>query len=109
MRRVKVVVLMVVLAALCVVFSGCKQGGDVVGKWKNVNIPETIEFKKDMSGVFTVQNNPSLPFRWKDAGDGKIELDINFRGTVRTLYGKVDKNTFVLTGNGEQAVYNRVE
>lgn len=102
-------IFMLVLATVILVGVGCRQGNDVTGKWKNVNVPETIEFKKDMSGVFTVQNSPSLPFKWKIVGDGKVELDINFKGNVRTLYGKLEKNSFVLTGNGEQAVYNRVD
>ena len=102
-------ILLLTVAVVCLVFLGCNQGNDVTGKWKNTNLPETIEFKKDKSGIFTVQNAPSLPFKWKILGDGRIQLDINFMGTAKTLYGKLEKNTFVLIGNGEQAVYNRLD
>lgn len=109
MKALKVVLVLVLMAAVCLFFMGCNKKSDVTGKWKNVNLPETLEFKKDQTGTFKVQNNPSLQFKWKTLPDGRIALDINFMGNARTLYGKLEKNTFVLSGNGEQAVYNRAE
>ncbi|WP_243371548.1 hypothetical protein [Geotalea sp. SG265] len=109
MKVLKIVVVLVSIAAVCLFFLGCNKKSEVTGKWKNVNLPETLEFRKDQSGTFTVQNNPSLQFKWKALPDGRIELDINFMGNVRILYGKMEKSTFVLGGNGEQAIYNRVD
>ncbi|ACM21499.1 hypothetical protein Geob_3156 [Geotalea daltonii FRC-32] len=103
-------VLLLIIVAVCLSFLACKQGNDVTGKWKNINMPETVEFRKDSTGTFNVQNNPSLPFTWKKLKDGRIELLINFMGNSRTLYGRLEKsNTFVLAGQGEQAIYNRID
>ena len=107
--KVLKMILLLGIAAVCLSFLGCKQGNDVTGKWKNINLPETLEFRQDKTGIFIVQNNPNLPFKWKVLDNGKIELDINFMGNPRTLYGKMEKNTFILTGNGEQAVYSRID
>jgi hypothetical protein len=89
--------------------AGCGRESRVTGTWKNTSLPETVDFRKDHTGSFTVQNNPSLPFTWKELPDGRIEVNINFMGNVRTLYGKMEKDTFVLSGKGEQAVYNKVK
>jgi hypothetical protein len=106
MKLVKVLIV-VSLAAFCLIFFGCKQKNDVTGMWKNVNLPETLEFRKDQTGTFTVKNNPSLQFKWQALPDGRVELDVAFMGNKRVLYGKIEKDTFILSGNGEQAVYSR--
>ncbi len=87
---------------------GCAKGEvTLVGTWANVQLPETIEFKNDRTGIFVVKDKPSLPFKWTVADDGRVKLDIDVQGTVRTLYGKLDKGAFVMENNGQKATYRK--
>lgn len=108
MNITKTVTLLTALM-ICLFLVGCKPGSDVVGTWKNANVPEMVEFKKDHTGVFSVQNSPSLPFTWSRLADGRIEVKVDFMGKVNTLHGRMEQETFVLTGKGEQAVYHKVK
>ncbi len=89
---------------------GCaKSEVGLVGTWANVQLPETIEFKSDQTGVFVVKDKPSLPFKWAVADKGRVKLDIDVQGTVRTLYGKLDDGTFVMESDGQKATYRKTK
>ncbi len=89
---------------------GCAKGeSSLVGTWANAQLPETIEFKGDQTGVFVVKDKPSLPFKWAVADKGRVKLDIDVQGTVRTLYGKLDDGTFVMESDGQKATYRKTK
>ncbi len=89
---------------------GCAKGESaLVGTWANVQVPETIEFKNDRTGVFVVKDKPSLPFKWAVADNGRVKLDIDIQGTVRTLYGKLDNGAFVMESDGQKATYRKTK
>lgn len=89
---------------------GCAKGEvSLVGTWANAQVPETIEFKSDQSGVFVVKDKPSLPFKWTLVDNGRVKMDIDFQGTVKTLYGKVDKDVFVMESDGQKATYRKTK
>ena len=107
MKLSRITKLMVVVL-LCLAFIGCNRTeSKLIGKWKNISLPETVEFKSDKSGTFEVKNNPSLSFGWKILDEGRVEIDVNYMGNIQKLYGKLEKDTFVLEGKGEQAVYKK--
>ncbi|WP_129126942.1 hypothetical protein [Geomonas oryzae] len=86
---------------------GCNRAEGVVGTWANPQLPETVQFKADHTGVFVVKDLPSLQFTWQDDKNGTVRLDVAIRGTVKSLYGKLDNGAFVIAGNGQRAVYRR--
>ncbi len=89
---------------------GCAKGEvSPVGTWANDKLPETIQFKDDRTGVFVVKDKPSLPFKWTIADKDRVKMDIDFQGTVKTLYGKVDNGTFVMEGDGQKATYQKTK
>src|SRR5512146_3421279 len=103
-RAVRVLVVAVLFAF------GCAKGESaLVGTWANAQLPETIEFKNDRTGVFVVKDKPSLPFKWAVADNGRVKLDIDIQGTVRTLYGKLDNGAFVMETNGQTATYRKTK
>lgn len=103
-RAMKVLIVAVLFAF------GCAKGEvSPVGTWANDKLPETIEFKGDQTGVFVVKDKPSLSFKWTAADKGRVKMDIDFQGTVKTLYGKVDNGTFVMESDGQKATYRKVK
>jgi hypothetical protein len=78
------------------------------GTWENVQTPETVEFKSDQTGIFVVKDKPSLPFKWALVENGKVKMDINIHGMIKTLYGKVDNGSFVMESDGVKATYRKV-
>lgn len=103
-RAVRLLIVVVLFAF------GCAKGDvSLVGTWSNVQLPETIEFKSDRTGVFVVKDKPSLPFKWTVADNGRIKLDIAVQGTVRTLYGKLDNGAFVMENDGQKATYRKTQ
>jgi hypothetical protein len=92
---------------MLVVTTGCNKAYGVVGTWANPQVPETVQFKADHTGVFVVKGSPSLQFTWQDDKNGMVRLDISIQGTVKSLYGKLDNGAFVIAGNGQKAVYRR--
>ncbi len=108
MKPLKMICL--VLLLLPILIMGCNRTESrLVGKWKNVNMPEIVEFRGNKTGVFVVQGSPSLPFTWKVVEDKRVKIDIPYMGRVQSLFGKVTDDAFVLEGKGEQAVYKRAE
>jgi hypothetical protein len=100
------------LGCIAVIFSvaGCnKDNNRIVGKWKNQSLQEIVEFKSDKTGIFLVKGSPSLPFRWTMATDDNVKIDIPYQGESRTLMGNLEKDMFILNGQGEQAIYVRME
>lgn len=95
---------------MTVLILGCdRTESRLVGKWKNVSMPEIVEFKDNKTGVFVVQGNPSLAFTWKVVEGKRVKIDISYMGRIQTLFGKVADDAFVLEGKGEQAVYKKTE
>lgn len=99
------------LLIVAVLFAfGCAKGEvGLVGTWANVQLPETIEFKGDQTGVFVVKDKPSLPFKWTVVDNGRVKMDIDVQGTVRILYGKLDNGAFVMENDGQKAVYRKTQ
>lgn len=87
---------------------GCTRSETTLtGTWTNVQTPETVEFKSDQTGLFVVKDKPSLPFRWSLVDNGRVKMDINYLGTVKTLYGKIDNGTIVMESDGVKATYRK--
>ncbi|RII25754.1 MAG: hypothetical protein CXR31_12115 [Geobacter sp.] len=109
MKFLKAALLMaLVVAIFCQ--AGCnKNESRLVGKWRNQSLPEIVEFKNDKTGTFIVKDGSPLSFTWKIVKGDNVQLDIPYQGKVRSLTGSVDKNVFVLNGQGEQAVYMKME
>ena len=105
MKRFILAAIAIAILALC----GCNRPGkELMGKWANTAMQETVEFKADNSGVFQVQGMPSLPFSWKMLDKERIVLDVPFQGKSKTLYGRLTGDSFMLEGEGgQQAVYRR--
>ncbi len=102
------------LLIVCVVTLSClvgcsKADSRLVGKWKNQSLPEIVEFKSNNTGIFVVKDSPALPFTWTIVKGNEVRIDIPFQGQIRSLPGRVEKNVFTLNGQGEQAVYVRME
>ncbi len=97
------------IVAVLFVFGCAKSEVSVVGTWANVQLPETIQFKADRSGLFVVKDKPSLPFKWTVVDNGRVKMDIDVQGTVKTLYGKVDNGLFVMESDGQKATYRKTE
>ncbi len=105
LRRTPILVAALLLLALL----GCsKVESQLVGKWQNERLPETVQFFDNKTGVFEVKDNPSLPFKWSVEGDKRIKLDIVIAGVSRSLTGRMDKDVFILEGNNQQAIYRKV-
>lgn len=97
-----------VVAISCQV--GCSKADTrLVGKWKNQSLPEIVEFKSDMTGIFLVKDRPALPFTWKIVSGNNVRIDLPFQGQIHSLAGNVENDQFTLNGKGEQAVYVRME
>ncbi len=95
---------------IAVFICGCsKTGVTPVGVWGNAQLPETVEFRSDKSGVFVVKGQPSLAFTWEAADDSRVKVNVNFQGTIRSLAGRIDGDTFFLEGAGQQATYHRLK
>ena len=105
MKRLLLLFVSFTTLALC----GCNRSGkELVGKWSNAAMPETVEFKADNSGTFQVQGAPSLPFAWKMTNKERVELNVPFQGQSRTLHGRLSGDSLMLEGEGQQqAVYRR--
>lgn len=97
------------VVAVLFVFGCAKGESTLVGTWANVQLPETIEFKSDRTGVFVVKDKPSLPFKWTVVDNDRVKLDIDVQGTVRTLYGKLDNGAFVMETDGQKATYRKTK
>ncbi|GFE59084.1 hypothetical protein [Geobacter sp. AOG1] len=109
MKFLKMALLMVCVVSLSCLVGCSKADTRLVGKWKNQSLPEIVEFKSDKTGIFLVKDSPSLPFTWTVVKGSEVRIDIPFQGQVRSLTGSVEKNVFTLNGQGEQAVYVRME
>ncbi len=97
------------IVAALFIFGCAKSEVALVGTWANVQLPETIEFKSDRTGVFVVKDKPSLPFKWTVDNNGQVRVDIDVQGTVKTLYGKVDNGVFVMGSDGQKATYRKAK
>lgn len=109
MKLLRMALLLVCVVALSCLVGCSKADTRLVGKWKNQSLPEIVEFKSDKTGIFLVKDNPPLSFTWRiDSGDS-VKIDVPYQGHVRSLSGNVEKNVFILNGQGEQALYVRME
>jgi hypothetical protein len=98
------------LAFFLLVIIGCsKTESKLIGKWQNTKMQETVEFRKDKSGVFDVLGAPPVPFKWSVRNDDGVRLDFVVMGTPKTLFGKLDKGLFVLGGNQMEATYRKID
>lgn len=92
------------------ILSACKDTESMlIGKWKNISLEEVVVFNKDKSGTFEVKDNPSLNFKWSMLNDDKVKIEVSFMGKAQTLLGKFEKDSFVLGGKGEQAIYKKIQ
>jgi hypothetical protein len=80
-----------ILLAIMLALGCTKAGPEIVGLWDNVNAIEIVEFKPDGTGVFTYQNSqiPPLAFSWKRAVQNSYIMDVNFKGSGKTLTATV--------------------
>ena len=97
------------LVTVVFVFGCAKTENSLVGAWNNVQSPETVTFRADKSGVFVVKDRPSLAFSWSIIDSNRVRIDINFQGNVRTLHGRLDGDSFILEGTGQQATYRKAK
>ena len=109
MKLLRTALLMVCVVALSCLVGCSKADTRLVGKWKNQSLPEIVEFKNDKTGIFLVKDNPPLSFTWTIVKGDNVKIDISYQGQVRSLTGSVEKDVFVLNGQGEQALYVRME
>ena len=107
----KISAIMPILALICLVCIGCSKhdNASLIGKWQNVSMPETVDFKADQTGTFEIQGSPGLAFNWEKRIDGTVRVNIRFQGKIQTLTGRIDKDTFILEGNNEQARYKKMD
>jgi hypothetical protein len=96
------------VVSILLAFGCAKSDLKVTGTWANVRAPETIEFKKDKTGHFAVKDRPSLPFKWDAAEGDRVKIDVNFMGTTRTMYGKIDDGMLVVESAGQKETYQKV-
>lgn len=100
-------ILLILMLAL-----GCtKAGPEIVGLWDNVNAIEIVEFKPDDTGVFTYKNNqiPPLAFSWKRAVQNSYVLDIDFKGSRKTLTATVSsKGMSIESAMGKELYQKRI-
>jgi hypothetical protein len=99
--------LKLVFVAIVFVFGCAKTDNSLIGVWNNVQSPESVAFRADKSGVFVVKDRPSLAFTWTTIDKNQVKIDINFQGNVRTLHGRLDGDSFILEGAGQQATYRK--
>ena len=92
------------------ILTGCGNGdSQLIGKWQNENLPETVQFMKNKTGVFEVRDNPSLPFKWSLEDGNRIRLEFVVGGASKTLQGTIVKDEFFLRNAGQQAVYRKIK
>ena len=102
--------LKLVLIVAIFIFGCNRTSNDLIGVWSNAQTPETVAFRADKSGIFVVKDQPSLAFTWSTVDNtNRVKIDINFQGTVRTLLGRVEGDSFILEGTGQQATYRKVK
>jgi hypothetical protein len=99
-------VLLIILVLF--VFGCAKDDLKVTGTWANVRASETIEFKKNKTGIFIVKDRPSLPFKWSTAAGDVVRIDIAFMGSTKSLYGKIDNGMLVVESPGQKETYRKV-
>ena len=101
--------LKLVLVAVVFIFGCAKSENSLIGVWSNVQTAETVSFRADKSGVFDVKDRPSLAFTWTTIDNNRVKIDINYQGNIRTLLGRLDGDSFILEGTGQQATYRRAK
>jgi hypothetical protein len=101
--------LKLVLVVIVFVFGCSKTENSLIGVWNNVQSPESVAFRADKSGVFVVKDKPSLAFTWTTIDSNRVKIEVNFQGNVRTLHGRLDGDSFILEGTGQQATYRKAK
>lgn len=97
------------VAVLLLVVIGCSRTeSKLVGKWQNENLPETLEFLDNKTGIFEERNRPPLPFKWS-IQDNKVRLDVAIGGTAQPLMGELNNGLFVMRNGNLQATYRKMK
>jgi hypothetical protein len=107
MKAVNIFKIVLVAVAVVFVVACAKKEDSLIGVWSNVQTAESVAFRADKSGVFVVKDRPSLAFTWTVVENNRVKIDINFQGNVRTLFGRLDGDSFILEGSGQQAIYRK--
>ena len=87
--------------------SACGKKAEPNGIWQNMNVPESMEFKSDNTGVIQGKNLPPLMFTWKKSADHAYVLEVNFQGQMKQLKATVAKDALELEGEGGKEHYRK--
>lgn len=97
------------VAMLLLAVMGCSRTeSKLVGKWQNENLPETLEFFENKTGVFEERSRPPLPFTWS-AQDNKVRLDVVIAGKTQPLTGELENDLFVMRNGNLKASYKKIK
>lgn len=97
------------IAVLLLAVLGCSRPeSKLVGKWQNENLPETLEFLANKTGVFEERTRPPLPFKWS-MEDNRVRLDIIIGGTTQPLTGELSNDLFIMRNGNLQATYRKMK
>ena len=98
---------MTMVLAVMFVLSACGKKAEPNGIWQNMNVPESMEFKPDNTGVIQGKNLPPLMFTWKKSADHTYVLEVNFQGQMKQLKAVVSKDALELEGEGGKEHYRK--
>lgn len=98
---------LIALFLLALLVCGCSKGPDLVGTWKNTNVPEIVEFKADKTGQIQGQNVQPLSFTWQETGKNKYTLLVNYMGVKKELTGTVKNNSLTLESSIGKETYSK--
>lgn len=97
-----------VLVVLLLCAFGCSsKGQELVGMWNNTNVPETMEFRADKTGVITAVDKHKMDFTWQLNSKNNFSININYGGQKTAVNAILQDNTLVLEMNAVKETYRK--